>query len=213
MPGAPDSLRLMTTNTSVLIRCLALLILLPIPSRAAEPPVLAVPVGKAPLPDGRVTVGEWDDAASLALPEGVTLRVKQTNGYFFVCVQPAHPIVLGMDLYLADEAGRLTDLHASAQLGERIARDKQWPEWAWWNHTDWMANASPFALKDRRPEFMPDEAKEYQISRTRFAGKRQRLRLECHLTRGRTPPLIFPADTAEFDPAGWLVLDFAPSGR
>lgn len=181
---------------------------------AAEPAVLPVPFGKTPLLNGRVAPGEWDDSARLDLPEGATLFVKQTEDYLFVCLKPAQPLIFGMDLLLADEAGQRIDLHASAYIGERSPLpDGSWPDFNWWNNEHWTASFSGFLRREARNEYMPSEAREYQLSRRHFSAARYRIFLSYDLTRGRGQATSFPADASDADPSRWLPLELAQPAR
>jgi hypothetical protein len=74
-----------------------------------------------------------------------------------------------VDLYFDQgDASRVLNLHASAKLGEREGSFEHWPEWVWWNNRNWAANVAR-AASFQPPEFLADEAKEFQIDLKRLA--------------------------------------------
>ena len=179
--------------------------------------VVTVPTG-GPTPvllDGQLTPGEWDDARTVRLTDSLRLLLKQVHGHVFLAVAPGGRVPRGIDIFLADSTGRVHQLHASAQIGERALEDTLWtdatPAWRWGNHVDWMANEAkvdatqpadrPFAAR-----LFPADATEFQIRRSRFPGTRWRLRVEALVFASGAPPDVFPRDATR-DPATWAVID------
>lgn len=184
-----------------LLTALALLVLWAV-SAAAEPAAVRVPTGKPVLPDGRCASEEWSDAREVSLADGAKLSVKQAGDFVFVCVHFPRPALSGLDLYLATADGKLTNLHASAKLGERVLQNGAWPDWTWWTNAGWTANVMRVDTWEPR-SFLPDEAKELQIRRDRFAGAMWRVRIEIQ----GDFTAVFPPVTSNLKSEGWLVLE------
>lgn len=67
---------------------------------------------------------------------------------FFAVNKPwKRQVVMGRIVIRAPHAqtGHLHNLHASAQLGERLLTEKQWSETEYWNLKDWGGFCVPFA--------------------------------------------------------------------
>ena len=169
---------------------------------AAELAAVRVPSGKPVLPDGKCAPQEWSDARAVSLAEGARLSVKQAGDFVFLCVHFPRPALSGLDLYLVPADGKLYNLHASAKLGERLLQNGAWPEWTWWTHTGWTANVMRVDSWEPR-SFLPDEAKEIQIRRDRFAGSTWRVRIEIQGDFTAS----FPPGTSALKSDGWLALE------
>ncbi|MBL8519975.1 MAG: hypothetical protein JNK75_04820 [Betaproteobacteria bacterium] len=167
----------------------------------ASPPELKVPAGRAVLVDGRCEAEEWAGAATIPLGSGALLRAQQAGEYVYLCVQPAAPSRFGVDAYFARTGQPVLNLHVSAKLGERVAGEKGFPDWAWWNNVRWTGNPTRPNRFDR-PDFQADEAKELQIHRTRLAGAGLRMMLEVH----SDATLTYPADAKAGETARWMAI-------
>ncbi|GEM_PF-1255183 len=162
------------TNRVRWIALLALLTIVPgdVVSAKGRPQArIAIPKGKHVLVDGKLGPGEWADARRIAASDSVTLYLKRDATYLYIAVEPTGG-AFSVDLYF-DRGGsaRLLDLHASAKLGEREGWFGNWPEWVWWNNHGWAANVVRVASFEPR-EFLPDDAKEYQIEVGRLGARR-----------------------------------------
>lgn len=169
---------------------------------AVEP--LVIPNGPAPMIDQHLDDAAWRHAVRRVLPNGIEIWAQQDSAYFYVAVKALAPRIVGMEFYVAEKPGRLVNLHASAYLGERVAENGRWPEWTWWNENGWVATIVPYLIQDNQRRFTVLDGKEFQFSKARFDAARYRVRLELH--HGPDRSTIYPADSAEFDPAGWLEL-------
>lgn len=121
-----------------------------------------------------------------------------------------------VDIFLEDAAGRVHQLHASAQIGERALADTLWgdwdnPAWRWGNHVDWIANeakvdsAQPAGLPFSARAY-PADGTEFQIRRSRFPGGRWRIRVDVGLFSGNGDTCTFP-NGAGRGPSTWAVLE------
>ncbi|HEU4697833.1 MAG TPA: hypothetical protein VFS40_01495 [Gemmatimonadales bacterium] len=178
---------------------------------------IRVPTGR-PIPvllDGWLAPGEWDDAAVVPVADSVRLLLKQVGGQVFVAVTSGAPVGRPIDLYLQDASGRITQLHASMQLGERVRGDTVWrdevPAWHWGNRVDWTANEAK--LDEHRPatgtfssRLFPGDVTEFQIRRSRFGGREWRLWVEVGFFPGTAGgPYFYPREATR-DPRTWAVL-------
>jgi hypothetical protein len=151
---------------------------------------VTVPHGRSVLLDGRVEAAEWKDAKIVQVTQGLRLLLKHDSAYLYVAVLPAEARTFGVNLYLAagDTILPYLNLHASARLGERTGTRTSWPEWRWWNNSDWSANVARFNGFERE-RFLPDVAKEFQIALTRLPGPSFRLSLDLETPTETEEPL------------------------
>lgn len=160
-------------------------LLIALAGSAAENPALAVPRGRAVMIDGEIAPAEWAKAGRLALGPSLTLYAQQTEDYVYLAVQPEKAAFLAVDLYLQPANGPEINLHASAKLGERLRDGGKWPAWKWWNHHGWTANFARATSFDKR-EFLPDAAREFQITKERFGPGPWKVRIELEGAAGTT---------------------------
>jgi hypothetical protein len=166
-----------------------------------------VPSGRAPMVDNNNSPEEWRGSSKVDLPGGAQLWVLQNDDYIFLCVRAPRPVVFGVDLYIADAGGRVINLQAAAQLGERTAVEGKWPEMTWWNNLGWTATIVPYVLnKEGRPEFRATAAKEFQLNKLRFKEKSYRIRLTYQFGR-EGPAQTFPVGALAADPVNWYTLN------
>jgi hypothetical protein len=153
--------------------------------------------------DGRLGSEEWRDARKVAVSPSISLYLKQDNQYLYVAVEPKAPMLFGVNIYFeTDDPHKYLNLHASAKLGERYGHSSEWPEWVWWNNEGWAANVARFnAFEGQR--FLPDAAKELQISRSRLGKSRLLMRLDIE-TSSSTQDM--PERGLERDGKHWLEL-------
>lgn len=158
--------------------------------------------------DGKLSADEWKDASHIQVGQFADLYFKQAGGFVFVAVKYRRFSSGIVDLYIEPGDGRIYDLHASAKLGERELQQGKWPDWKWWNNREWVANVSRVDSWDKRT-FLPEPVREYQILRSRFPAKGWWLRFELTAMAADAKPvtLVFPPDTKDNDPAGWLELE------
>lgn len=125
--------------------------------------------------DGRITPGEWDRALAFKVNDSTTLKIKQDRQNIFICVHIAavRPAMVMVDLYITD-GKELVNLHSSAKLGERTFDSETYGEFSWWNNDYWTATVARLdKIEERR--FLRDDAKEFQLSKSRFDSKEFRL--------------------------------------
>lgn len=81
-----------------------------------------------------------------------------------------------IDLYIEHaETGLLHNLHASAQLGERLLTVKEWSKPEYWNLEDWGGFWVPYAGSEEaedgnRTKFLEGSHREIQVLRRKFTG-------------------------------------------
>ena len=81
---------------------------------------------KAPLFDGRCGKDEWQAATKIELPAQISIYLMHDKDSLFVCAKGKAEDYTVIDLYIEHaETGHLHNLHASAQLGERLLTDKE----------------------------------------------------------------------------------------
>ena len=178
---------------------------------ALPPRSLKAPKGKTVMVDGKVSPSEWDDATRTSLFQGGKLYVKRDAEYMYLAVWFPEGTAMTVDLYVDDDKRPITDLHASARLGERVPRPDGWSndDWHWANNRDWVANVSRVKSWEPR-EFFNENVREFQIKRSRFPAKQWRVMLDV-MTRqpdGKWTTTAFPADANNLKPdERWIMVE------
>lgn len=175
---------------------------------------IRVPAGKPVLIDGKISAGEWDDAATKVLPNGFgKLYFKRSGEFVYIAVQLANQNQLStVDIYIDGGMGDvhgLYDLHASAKLGERAYYDG-WPDWSkWWNNDRWTANWARIDTFDPR-KFLPEPNHEFQIARSRFPRNQWDVMFEImsNVRTGGGDTQVFPVGAKNTDPGNWYRIRF-----
>lgn len=164
--------------------------------------------GRTVMIDGKISPGEWSDAAHVDLPGGGRLFFKAASHYVYFAVQLPSGRTGFVDLYLAPGDGKLYDLHSSAKLGQRVFSGAEWPEWStWWNNRGWVANVSRVESFDQK-KFLDENVREFQIDRNYFAGHKWKIMLEISLAKGQDYTVTtFPTKGDTTHPETWLSLE------
>lgn len=154
--------------------------------------------------DGRFELNEWAGAAKLNVNDSVHLYIKQDAANLYWCLHAAtlSPALVAVDFYLAHNDS-LLNLHASAKLGERPWRNHTYGEWVWWNNTAWLATVARIDVLEQR-KFLRDEAKEFQLRKSRFGEKAYRLMFEIEYPAQLGMKYPAAADTSHT--GNWLYL-------
>lgn len=170
--------------------------------------------GSPVLIDGQFSPGEWEGASEITISDAVTLLLQQRAGHVFLGIKTPPTVPRYIDLFVhVDDA--LYNLHASAQVGERLLADTTWsdaePPWRWGNHVDWIANevkADPTVPRDEpwTDRLFPYEGFEFQLRRARFVGPTWQVRIEVRDFMGTTSDIIFPSASQRKDTTHWLRL-------
>ncbi|MCK7592940.1 hypothetical protein [Pseudomarimonas salicorniae] len=185
----------------------------------------SLPIGAtsvAPLFDGRCDQEEWRPATVIDLPAGVSLRFMHDRHSLFVCAEGKAQDHTVIDIYIEDAAtGRLHNLHASAQLGERVFNGDSWSESEFWNNRDWGGFWVPYAGQEEtdsgpRTQFLKGSHREIQILRRRFAGESWNLMVVIGAVfreDGSAVRLSFPDDGVATDASTWRRIAFSNRGH
>ena len=179
--------------------------------------VIKVPQGNGTpvLIDGKISVGEWRDAAVITAAPSIKLYLKHFRGHVFIGLKMETASPSYVDMFLVTGDNQLFNLHASMQIGERLLRDDAWsdisPPNHWGNHVDWIANEAKIdAEKDRSLQIskrlFPYDGMEFQLRRARFVGKQWRIRIEVRDFAGEVPDTIFPRISERKKTASWAIL-------
>jgi len=190
---------------------------LAIPAQAA-PVVHPSPAGPI-LMDGNCDDAAWQRAGVQDIGAGARLRFAASADFVYVCIEAPPESFANADLYIFDGTS-VYNLHASAQLGERVKSEDGWPDYQWWNHHGWAANWLPYVgrrVENGRdvPRFRFAAGREFQIARSKFAGSEWRLMIDVHelaTESGMNGEARYPALAREEDPQTWarLVIPGAP---
>jgi hypothetical protein len=157
---------------------------------------------KSVLIDGYFDEDEWKDGTSLTVGDSLTLYFKQDPENLYWCLRSHHRIVqlAGVDFYFS-KGETLTNLHASAKLGERLFNGKDYGDWIWWNNREWTANVVKLDVPESR-KFFRDECKEFQIRKS--FSRESRARLMFTIQYPKNLETRFPADASEMNAEHWL---------
>lgn len=185
-----------------------LLLLVLIGRSFAADVVIHLHEGKLVMVDGKLEANEWSDASVVELPGLARFYAKTCGPYVFLALELTQSNDGAVDLYLSPGARDIYDLHASAKLGERQLEKGTWPDWSWWNNTDWVANVTrPDSFENRT--FLPTKVREFQILRSRFPGNPWRVMFEV-LTPAQPEwkKTVYPQAANPENTKGWLLLTF-----
>jgi hypothetical protein len=131
---------------------------------------------KAPLFDGRCGEDEWQAATKIDLPAQASVYLMHDKDSLYVCAKGKAEDYTVIDIYIEHaETGHLHNLHASAQLGERLLIENEWSETEHWNLEDWGGFWVPYAGNEEtedgmRTRFLKGSHREIQVLRRKFAG-------------------------------------------
>ncbi len=174
--------------------------LLAISIAGAPVPVLEVRRGAPVTLDGRIDETEWRDAAMLPIAGGYRLYAKLAGDDLLLALRYPEPTFVGVDLYVDGPDGSLFNMHASAQLGQRVPEGEGWTAWNWGNNVGWHSHVT-----ERTPDrtsFVAQQGREFRISRALLAWPQLRLRIALNDERS----LVWPAGTGQRDASGWARL-------
>ena len=142
----------------------------------ASEPVAINRSESAPLFDGRCDKDEWQAATKIELPAQVSVYLMHDNDALFVCAKGKAEDFTVIDVYVQHpETGHLHNLHASAQLGERLLTDTEWSESEFWNLSDWGGFWVPYAGTEDtddgpKTKFLEGSHREIQVLRKKFTS-------------------------------------------
>ncbi|MCJ8294443.1 MAG: hypothetical protein MJK15_08555 [Colwellia sp.] len=146
-------------------------------SKDSAPEVITInATNKAPLFDGRCDKDEWQSAIKFELPAQTAVYLMHDNDSLYICAKGKAEDYAVIDIYIENtKTGYLHNLHASAQLGERIFNGKEWSKPDRWNLKDWRGFWVPYAGRVEsedglKPKFLKGSHREMQILRKKFVG-------------------------------------------
>lgn len=128
----------------------------------------------------------WRSATRTAIGQGAALLSMADAESVYICVTLPPESLGTMDLFIQSRDGVQTNLHVSAQTGERTRGVEGWPEWQGFNnYRGWYGPPVAFSGVSRsdagvRPTFAHSVAREVQINRARFGAGPWRVMLQVH---------------------------------
>lgn len=155
---------------------ITLLVVLPPVEAQQAPPVDIKLTRQTPIFDGKCKETEWQHATQIDLPAKTTVYLMHDDHSLFICAKSKAEDYTVIDIYIEDtDTGYLHNLHASAQLGERINSEQQWQEISFWDLQDWGGFWVPFSGTENtengaNPTFLKGSHREIQILRKKFPG-------------------------------------------
>ena len=162
--------------------------------------------------DGALDVPEWQGAQRIELTGGAVLWLKQTPAHVCFAVEPNEAGPRYVDVFIADRAGALHNLHASMQVGERALPARRWtdeePATTWGQTTGWSANAAttldPETHAPSIEQLAPFDGYEFVIDRAVLSP--WRIRVEVRDFHGEARDIVWPAQSRRTDIATWALL-------
>ena len=170
-----------------------------------------------PLFDGDCVEDEWQSATRIALPSEVSVFLMHDDDYVFVCAQGKPDDFTVVDLYIRNTgSGELHNLHASAQLGERILTAEEWGETDHWNLDGWGGFWVPYAGEieteaGSRTRFLRGTDREIQVGRGKFPGTAWTMMISVSAVNhdgGFDAELSFPEGGVNTDASTWRQFSF-----
>lgn len=185
---------------------------------SSAPAVITInPTVESPLFDGRCGDDEWRAATRIDLPAQASIRLMHDGGSLYVCAQGKAEDYVVIDLYIEHAStGHLHNLHASAQLGERLLTDEAWSESEFWALEGWSGFWVPYAGNEEtengiRPRFLRGSHREIQVLRTKFAGTTWRMMIGVSAIHedGESRGFVYPENAVDTDASTWLDFRFS----
>lgn len=178
------------------------------------------------LTDGKITADEWQDAQKIALDDLNTMYLKSDQFYYYIALKSGMEKPIYYDLFF-EISGKLVNVHASSQLGDRVLPDTSWtdrePKTRWGFNQGWVANTIKFdreKFRQLRAEgvegdlfqqtLVPYDGMEFQFSKEAWQLESALMRVEV---RGMTAREdfkegIFPASSKRKDTTHWHQLSW-----
>ena len=172
---------------------------------------------KAPLFDGRCDKDEWKSATKFELPAQASVYLMHDKYSLYVCAKGKAEDYTVIDIYIENsETGHLHNLHASAQLGERLFKGKEWSKPDRWNLKDWSGFWVPYAGIDdsedgKRPKFLKGSHREMQVLRKKFVGETWNIMVSVssiYNEEGFTT-FSYPEKAVDIDKSTWAKFSFS----
>jgi hypothetical protein len=187
------------------------------PEENAPETTIITTTNKAPLFDGSCDKDEWNSAIKFELPAQTSVYLMHDNDSLYVCAKGKTEDYTVIDIYIENaKTGYLHNLHASAQLGERIFKGKEWSKSDRWNLKDWSGFWVPYAgrveSKDGlRPKFLKGSHREMQILRKKFTGDNWNIMINVsgiYLNESSTG-FSYPEKAVDTDSSTWTKFSFS----
>lgn len=170
---------------------------------------------RRPVIDGQVTEKEWQGAHRVAIDDGVSLLMFQTDEDVWLAVKADTESPPYVDIFLLLDDKQRINLHASMQVGERAIPADGWtdrvPPTKWGKQDNWQANfVKEVPGKDDsaslKEQLAPYDGFEFRLSRERFTGRQWRMRWEVRDFAGVRKDIVFPKESTRFDAETWALV-------
>ena len=172
---------------------------------------------RAPLFDGRCDKDEWESAIKFELPAQTSVYLMHDKHSLYVCAKGKTEDYAVIDIYIEnDKTGYLHNLHASAQLGERIYKGKKWSKSDRWNLKDWSGFWVPYAGRVEsedglKPKFLKGSHREMQILRKKFSGDTWNMMINVSgvYQDEKSTSFSYPDKAVDTDKSTWATFSFS----
>lgn len=176
--------------------------------------------------DGQISADEWQDAQKIALDDRNEMYLKSDQFYYYIALKSSMEKPIYYDLFF-EISGKLVNVHASSQLGDRVLPDTSWsdrePKTRWGFNQGWIANTVKFdreKLRQLRAEgvegdlfqqtLLPYDGMEFQFSKEEWQLGNALVRVEVRgmTSREDFKEGIFPENSQRKDTAQWYRLSW-----
>jgi len=163
--------------------------------------------------DGQIDENEWDGSRTVDISPDLRLQLLQTTEDFHLAVRNKENVARYVDVFIKKDSGKLINLHASMQLGERLltgAWNDTIPEWNWGNNTEWSANTVEIISHNDEVLFReivkPYDGFEFRISK-KWITESFLLRIEIKDFEGKEDDVVFPSGSKRDSFNNWIRID------
>jgi predicted alpha/beta superfamily hydrolase len=153
---------------------------------------------------------EWASASRTRVTETTELLAAQDSAALYLCLTLPPESYGTMDLYVLGTLSEApSNLHASAQVGERVKGASGWPEWTFGNHRQWYSPPVAVTGADvvdgrARMKFTNASGREVAIEKAKFGKGPWRFMIEIRaLGADKRGSLKFPANGNPDDASSW----------
>ena len=135
----------------------------------------------------------------------------------YVCATGKAEDYTVIDLFIEDpQTGKLHNLHASAQLFDKVFENGQWSKPMFWSQKDWGGFWVPYAgsrdtEKGKRPKFLKGSDREIQILKKKFSGYTWNMMIGIggiYQDGNNGGSAFYPAKAIDTDKSTWMKFSF-----
>ncbi|MFC3094535.1 hypothetical protein DRW07_13400 [Alteromonas sediminis] len=171
----------------------------------------------SPLLDGRCEAQEWQYAIKSNLAANTGVYLMHNDESIFVCATGKAEDYTVLDIYIEDpKTGLLHNLHASAQLSEKVMKGNEWESVGQWELHQWSGFWVPYAGQEgdenrKRPIFLKGKDREIRILKEKFSGNSWNMMFGLGGVKQDGefgPTILYPEGGVSTDSSTWMTFSF-----